>query len=71
MSKSSSNFPARLKVADASGDMTPEFRRWLDDALNQRNPMVAQPAKNAGADFTGDLAGKTTTVVDGVIVTVA
>jgi len=66
MAASSSNFPATLKIIDDQGRMTSEFRRWLDDALNQRNPMVIQPA-TAGALFTGDLAGKTVTVIDGVI----
>lgn len=70
MATSTSNFPDRLKIVDDKGDMTPEFRRYLDDALTRRNPMVLQPLKNTGADFIGDLAGKTTTVADGVIITV-
>lgn len=63
----SSNFPAVLKITNDKGEMTQDFRRWLDDVFVQRAPMVMQPLKESGVNFTGDLAGKTVTIVNGVI----
>jgi hypothetical protein len=52
---------SNVPLIDKDGKATPPMLRWMNAVTTQLNSLPE------GFDFTGDLGGQTTTVVNGVI----